>query len=141
MEQSKEKRPRLTAGCSAESCIFSLILYLFFMLPPLSSWDFPLGHRGQRLDQYQSMETEVLEEDHVSNLSTFWQILSNVTKELKHRSAFSSTRDVHRASHHGSCACMFRRGADFSDCTFPVHHIFAEDNFVRVDKFNTRKEG
>lgn len=90
MEQRKQKRPRLIAGCSAESCNFSLILYFFFMLPVLSSCHFPLGHGGQRLDQYQSMETEVLE-DHVSNLSTFWQILSNVTKELKHRSAFSST--------------------------------------------------
>lgn len=140
MEQSKQKRPRLTAGCSAESCNFRLILFFFFLLLLLSSWHFPHGHGGQRLDQYQSIETEVL--DHVSNLSNFWQILSNVTKELMHRSAFSSTLTmflhIHRAPDHGSCACMFRIGADFWVYTFPVRHVFAEDNFVCIAKHQKR---
>lgn len=142
MEQSKQKRPRLIAGCSAESCNFRLILNSFFMLPLLSRWHFPLGHIGQRLDQYQSMETEVLE-DHVRNLSTFWQILLNVTKELKHRSTFSSTLatflHIHRAPHHGSRACVFRIGADFWVYTFPVCHIFAEDIFYELTNLTPEK--
>ena len=146
MEQSKQRRPRLIAGCSAESCNFRLILYLFPMLHLLSSWHSPLGHRGHRLGECQRMETEVLE-DHINNLSAFWQlwVLLNVIKELKYRSAFSSTLamylHIHRAPNHGSCTCVFRIGADFWVCTFPMHHLFAEDNFVFIDKFDTRRGG
>lgn len=73
MEQSKQKKPGLIAGSSAESCNFRLILYFFPMLHLLSSWHSPLGHRGRRLDEYQSMETEVLE-DHINKLCAFWQL-------------------------------------------------------------------